>query len=118
MEHSVEDYVGMLVDELRSDDGDPIIETANLVTAISRGTGTNRRHWTVKVDRIHPDYYPSATLDYFANGNSAELYVTLQDGDASDITGYVGEVCVTCRVADQLDQLPAWLAALKAMVSG
>lgn len=122
MEHSVEDYVGMLVDGLLDENGDPIIATANLVAAISRETGTNRRHWTVQIDGHDPDYYPAAVLNYYNPGHpdngAALLRVALLEADDWVVLGYIGDECITHLYRHTPEQIEQWLTALKAMVSG
>jgi len=122
MEHSVEEYVGMLVDELRSEDGDPIIATANVVAAISRATGTHRRHWTVAVDGHDPDYYPAVVLSYYNPGhqdNGTALFrVALLAADDWVVLGYIDDDCITHLYRHTPEQITEWLAALKAMLGG
>ena len=120
--HTVEHMVSVLVDELRSEDGDPIIATAHLVAAISRETGTNRRHWTAAVDGYDPDYYPAVVLSYYNPGhpdNGTALFrVALLAADDWVVLGYIDDECVTHLYRHTPEQIAGWLAALKATVAG
>ena len=122
MKHTVEEYVGMLVDELRSENGDPIIATANLLAAISRDTGAKCRHWTVQIDGQDQDYYPAVVLNYYNPGHpdncTALFRVALLAADDWVVLGYIDDECVTHLYRHTPEQIAGWLEAVKATVAG
>lgn len=114
----VKGHVDFLANQLRDVGGDPITATAHLVAAISRATGTNRRHWTVHIDGCNPTSLPYVRLDYDPSGRAAEHAATLKlalSGDSGcTVIAKIGETYFSPLPA-VADQTAEWLDALKAV---